>query len=158
MDKQELRKHWRHTIENDGGYCPICERWGKINARSINRTMARSLLWLCHAKKDEDGWVHVPKKGPSYVTTTNQLPSLRWWNLIERKPSDDPSKKHSGYWRPTELAYKFIKGDVKVPKKVYVYNTQVEMISPNEVYFHECFKDDFDYREVMNSFLPKGKK
>jgi hypothetical protein len=158
MNKEELRQNWRVAIEHSGGHCPVCDRWGKINVRSINRTMARSLIWLCNTKKDEGGWVEVPRKGPSYVTTTNQLPSLRWWGLIERKPNDDPAKKHSGIWRPTKLGFDFMNGKVKVAKKVYVYNKEVEMISQDKVDIYDCFKDVFDYREIMNNFVPKGKK
>jgi hypothetical protein len=47
MDKQELRDQWRHTIDDEGGHCPVCDRWGRVYARGINNTMASALIWLC---------------------------------------------------------------------------------------------------------------
>ena len=41
---EQLRAAWRSTIEEDGGHCPCCDRWGKIYSRTLNKTMAKSLV------------------------------------------------------------------------------------------------------------------
>lgn len=149
---QAHRDAWRHTIEGDGGYCPVCTRWGKIYGRSLNQTMARSLVWLVAAPLDDNGWVDVPLKAPRWLVRSNQLPTLKWWGLVERCPADKDSKiKHSGLWRPTALGYDFVHAGARVPKKVFTYNDRVEGHSTETVALHQCFKTNFDYQEVMNS-------
>ena len=46
IDLQQQRDAWRHTIEGEGGHCPVCARWGRIYGRGLNETMARALIWL----------------------------------------------------------------------------------------------------------------
>lgn len=154
MSKEELRQQWRHAIENDGAHCPVCDRWGRIYARGINKTMARSLMWLCQAIKDKDGWVDVPSNAPRWLVRSNQLATLRWWSLVERRGNDDPKNKHSGMWRATKLGVDFVHGLKKIPEKVYTYNGEVETVSQNLVHISECFQDYFNYEQIMNEYFP----
>jgi len=156
MIEEKIR--WREIIEHEGGYCPVCNRWGKIYARSINSTMAYSLIWLCGAKRNDEGWVDVPNSGHTRVLRSNQLPTLPWWGLVERRASSDIKVKHSGLWRPTELGVKFAQGKVKVPKKVYTYNGEVEASSDELTGIYECFETFFDYHAVMNTYFPQNQE
>lgn len=148
---QNLRGMWRTTIEGDGGRCPCCDRWGKIYPRSINENMARSLIWLCHAPvHEEGGFVDVPSQAPRWLIRSNQLPTLRWWQLVERDESKDPDRKHSGHWRVTDLGRDFANGKVSIPKKVYTYNGEREGYGSESIHIHDCFDSHFSYQEVMN--------
>ena len=151
---KELKEHWRIAIEGEGAHCPVCSRWGKIYARSINKTMAYSLIWLCGATSDEHGWVDVPNSNNMRVIRSNQLPTLRWWGLVERRPSNDESKKHSGFWRVTEKGRDFAYGRIAVPQKVFTYDAEVVTHSDQYTRIWECFKTKFDYQEVMNQTFP----
>jgi hypothetical protein len=153
MDLQSLKEDWEHTIHHEGGTCPVCDRWGKVYGRTINMTMARSLIWLCReASKNISEWVDVPNTAPRSVIRTNQLPTLAWWGLVERCPKNDANKtKYSGLWRPTEKGWKFYRGQINVPHKVFTYNNEVEGFSDNLVFINECFETMFDYQEVMSS-------
>jgi hypothetical protein len=154
----KLKDEWRNTIENEGGHCPVCDRWGKIYSRSINKSMAKSLIWLCNAKSDDLGWVDVPNTGPQWVVRTNQLPTLRWWGLVERKPNDDDDKrKYSGFWKVTQHGMDFVYKNTRVPKKVFTYSGEVEAQSVETVSIEECFKELFDYQDVMNTYFKKDK-
>lgn len=154
-DLNQHREAWRHTIEGDGGHCPVCARWGRIYGRGINETMARSLIWLVSAPLD-NGWVDIPMKAPRWLVRSNQLPTLKWWGLVERCANDKNSKvKHIGLWRPTALGYDFVNAGARVPKKVFTYNDKVEAHSTETVAIHQCFKQQFDYQEVMNTYFPK---
>ena len=154
-DLQQHREAWRHTIEGDGGHCPVCARWGRIYGRAINETMARSIIWLASAPMD-NGWVNIPATAPRWLVRSNQLPTLKWWGLVERCPNEKDSKvKHSGLWRPTALGYDFVNTGARVPKKVFTYNDQVEAHSTETVAIYQCFKQQFDYQEVMNTHFPK---
>lgn len=142
---EQARARWADTIHQGGGRCPVCDRWGSIYRRGINRTMARSLLWLNAQQGDAEGWVNVPATGPKDVLRTNQLATLRWWGLIERKDNSDPKKRCSGLWRVTELGRQFSAATVRVPKFVYTYDAVVRMTSTETVAIADCFLDNFDY-------------
>jgi len=150
-----LREEWRKSIEGDGAHCPTCDRWGRIYGRSINRTMANSLMWLSLAPTDNEDWVDIPSIAPRWLVRSNQLPTLKWWGLVERRPNGKDSKnKHSGMWRITQLGIDFVYGKVSIPKKVFTYNDVVQSVSPENVFIKDCFKDYFDYRDLMNSYYP----
>lgn len=144
----DIRQAWRDTIHGDGGHCPCCDRWGKIYARTLNKTMAKSLVWL--ANKSSDGrWIDVPNEAPRWLVRSNQLPTLRWWNLVERMNNeDDETKKHSGYWRVTSRGFQFAANQIKVPKKVFTYNAEPVSYGDELVSIKQCV-DKFDYREAM---------
>ena len=120
MDKSELRKAWRHAIEHDGGHCPVCDRWGKVYPRSINKSMAKSLIWLCSSDSDADNWVNVPVTGPQWVVRTNQLPTLRWWDLVERRANTEDEKKKR------EQSIKNSKDPVKKEQKILEEREKVD--------------------------------
>lgn len=150
-DLATLKSSWRETIEHDGGHCPVCDRWGRIYGRNINETMARSLLWLVNAERDSDGWVDVPKTAPRWLVRSNQLPTLKWWGLVERRGNTEESpNKFSGMWRPTELGCKFAAGQAQVPRKVFTYNNNVEGFGEEKIFIRECMGEIFDYQEVMS--------
>lgn len=151
-----IRNMWRDTIEGDGGKCPCCNRWGKIYARNINETMCRSLIWLAYARANARGWVDVPETAPRWLVRSNQLATLRWWNLVERLPSEDPDAKHSGLWRVTDLGRDFVAGKVQVPKTAYTYNGEVEYMSSGTISVSDCFGKRFSYAEVMAAQAPVG--
>ena len=145
LDK--LRFAWRVDIDGDGGHCPCCDRWGKIYPRSLNETMARSLLWLVNQSANDD-WIDVPQRAPRWLVRSNQLPTLRWWGLVERLDTEDKTKKHSGFWRATESGVLFAQNRLQVPKKVYTYNAEVEGFSQELVTIKDCI-ENFDYSAVM---------
>lgn len=143
----QLRGAWRTTIEEDGGHCPCCDRWGKIYSRTLNKTMAKSLVWLTkHSLNGE--WVDVPMRAPRWLVRSNQLPTLRWWGLVERHGNDDPTQKHSGLWRATPKGVEFVRARIVVPKKVYTYNAEPLEFGDEMVGIKDCI-DKFSYAEVM---------
>jgi hypothetical protein len=151
----KLRAIWRSVIESGGGHCAVCDRWGKVYGRPINRTMARSLIWLCHAEADKDGWVDVPKVAPRWVVQSNQLPTMRWWELVERRGNEGKTKtKHSGLWRPTPQGLDFVHMGTRVPKQVFTYNDTVQGYGLEMVTIVDCFEDNFDYSATMSTLVP----
>ena len=151
-DLHTLRLAWKETIEHDGGHCPVCDRWGKIYGRAINVTMAQSLLWLARAMPEGSDWVDVPNSAPRWLVRSNQLPTLKWWGLVERRANtEDSPNKYSGMWRVTSLGLQFASGQTSVPKKVFTYNNVVEGFSQEHVYIKDCGADVFDYQDVMQT-------
>lgn len=146
----EARREWKMMICGDGGPCPCCDRFGKIYARTINRTMAKSLVWLHNQTRGSDRYVDVPQTAPKWITASNQLPTLRWWGLVERPPHDQPDiKKHSGMWRLTTAGRFFVTGLTRIPRKVWTLNGEPVDYSTEETDITDCFSSGFDYAEVM---------
>ncbi len=153
---KQAKADWREVIHGDGGNCPVCERWGKVYARNLNKTMAISLQWLYTAQKeagDPRTWIDVPNTAPKHVLRTNQLATLRWWGLIERKPEDleDKTQKHTGFWRITLKGMDFVEGKVLVPKTVETYNAEVVGYGKELINFRTALGIKFDYSQALNS-------
>ena len=144
---------WHDVINGDGGHCPTCGRWGKVYSRTINMTMARSLIWLCRqSAADPQAWIDVPNTAPRSVIRTNQLPTLAWWKLVERCPKNDVNKtKYSGLWRPTQRGWDFYRGRISVPRVVFTYNNAIQKYGDDEILIHQCFDTMFDYQTVMQT-------
>ena len=145
----QLKANWRATIENDGGHCPCCGKWGKISPQGMSETRALALLWLARAPKNADGWVDVPNVGPRWVLRGKSHTTLQHWGLVEPGSHQDTAKKADGLWRITDKGQQFIAGTITVPKKAYIYNNAVEGWSDECVSFRDCFGRKFDYAEVM---------
>jgi hypothetical protein len=160
IGRGDLREEWHKAISGKGGHCPVCDRWGKIYTRTLNKTMAKSLIWLCQEQnRTQLTWVDVPNTAPRFVIRSNQLPILATWGLVERCPKSnvDPkqfkanSAKFSGLWRPTGKGWNFYYGSIKVPKKAFTYNNVVLKYGEEETSLKDCFETLFDYNEVMAS-------
>ena len=147
-----LREEWRLKIEGDGGYCPCCDRWGKIYRRSINASMARSLLWLVQQPDRGDGWVHVPSVAPAWLLRSNQLATLHLWGLVMSFDPTESKLAASGLWRPTDLGLRFAQKMATAPKYAYVYNNQVEEFEGPQVTVEDCLGDKFDYHTLLANF------
>ena len=149
IELASFKSEWDDTIKGYGGHCPVCDRWGKIYPRGINFTMARSLIWI--ASKGTK-WVDVPNTAPTWVIRSNQLPTLRWGDMVERNDSDKKEEsKHAGMWRVTVYGRLFAKNEISAPDKVFTYNNEVVGRSDVMIKIDQCFKA-FDYREIFNSF------
>lgn len=157
-DGDEIQKSWHEVISGKGGHCPTCHRWGKIYSRILNKTMAKSLIWLCQEKsRTQKDWVDVPNTAPRFVIRSNQLPILATWKLVERCPKSgvDPKQfktnraKFSGLWRPTQKGWDFYYDKIKVKQRAFTYNNVVLKYGNNEVSLTDCFETLFDYNEVM---------
>lgn len=148
---------WRHMRENDGGYCPCCDRWGKDYRRGINHTMAASIVWLSYMTEPGGDFIDVPKRAPRYVLASNQLSTMQWWGLCERRAVEEgDDRKHSGMWRVTELGARWAANRTTVPKYVWTYNKTVLRTEGPEVRVNECV-ENFSYDEVMSTrYVPRG--
>lgn len=148
IDRQ--RNNWRITISGEGGYCPCCERWGKISPQHMNEPRALALLWLSQARIDDNGWVDVPRYAPKWLLRAKNYTLLRHWGLIETAVNTDPKIKGSGKWRVTSKGWKFLSGNLAVPSKVFLYNNQAQGWSEEQVLFKDCFGRKFSYEEAMS--------
>lgn len=148
---EEARAEIQSSLD-DGIVCPCCDKYVRRYRRKFNASMSRALIWLYRAALDSDsGWVDVPKMAPRWLVRTNQLPSVRWWGLIERHPNTDGATKHSGLWRVTEAGRSFVQSELKLKSTVVTYNGSPVGFEGNEIYIRESLGTKFDYSELMGS-------
>lgn len=149
LDRQ--REDWRKTIEGDGGYCPCCDKWGKISPQGFTEVMALGLLWFAKQPIDETGWINVPKTAPRWMLQGKTFTTMQHWELIEKCPyRNDETKKSDGLWKITQKGLWFVSGTLLIPKKVYIYRNFVEAWSDEMIDFKDCFGKRFDYEQVMS--------
>jgi hypothetical protein len=149
---KDVREHWRRVIEADGGYCPCCDRWGKIYRRPLNASMARALVWLVNAQHRGDGWVHVPSSAPMWLLRTQQLPALWMWNLVVGYREKKSKLTTSGLWQPTRLGMLFASDQASVKRYVYVYNNEVLETDGEEISIRDALGDKYNYDEIMANY------
>ena len=95
----DARKWLRYRAMQKGSQCPCCGGFTRFYERRINKTMARCLGWLAHISGPDLDWVEVPKKAPRWLLRSNQLATLRHWNLVEKQESVESKGKASGICR-----------------------------------------------------------
>jgi hypothetical protein len=110
--------------------------------------MCKAVVWL-NKQQLKNGWVDIPQRAPKWLLRTNQLATMRWWDLIERKPSEDPAKKHSGLWRVTEQGDRFALGLMRKRRSVLTYDGHVVDRTGPLLRISDVI-EDFDYSQVMS--------
>ena len=148
---KEMRDNWSVVIAKDGGYCPCCQRWGKIYRRNLNASMARQLMWLVQAPDRGDGWVHVPSSAPTWMLRTHQLPTLHLWGLVEGADSGTKLAS-SGLWKPTPEGVLFAQNKITVKKYVYVYNNTVMDSEGEDISVVDALGDKYNYQEITANY------
>jgi hypothetical protein len=78
---------YRDVLENGGGNCPCCQRWGKINGYQITSTQVRGMIWMFQ-NFFEDEWVDLGK-APKWVLRSKSMATLHHWGLLETKKNTD---------------------------------------------------------------------
>ena len=141
---QKLRK------QQDGTCCPVCDKFGKEYKRKLNRTMARSLIWLVKEYERTGAWVKIAKTAPKFVLASNQIVTLRAWDLIIVKDNDDPTKSSSNLLKPTEDGIDFVYGRVEVPSHHFEYRGEVLGHTEEYITIYEAI-GDFNYAALMSS-------
>jgi len=135
---------------DDGITCPCCDKYARRYRRKFNASMARSLIWLVRqSEASKDGWVDVPATAPRWLVRTNQLPTVRWWGMIERADPTEDNTKHSGRWRPTDLGKRFAYQRTTAQEAAVTYNGEVIGFEGGQMTIDDALGTRFSYFELM---------
>ena len=154
-----IRKEWQDTIEDKGGHCPICNRWGKVNPINMRGVMVKTMHRL--STKPYGEWVDVPNTAPRFVTRSYAFATLKHWNMVEQNHPPPLTKEEreggvtretrtSGLWRLTQVGRDFIYGRSTAPKVVFVYNDHKVGESDHSVTARDCANEKFNYDAMMD--------
>jgi hypothetical protein len=141
---QKLRHEWKHTIEGEGGDCPVCDKFGKVYRIKLNQSLALSIKWISD-HGGESGWVDVQKQGPRWMLRSKTYALLSHWGMIE------PLAPRSGVWRVTPTGKAFLAGNIKAPVAVYIYDNSVWAVDNENTTYRGCFGVKFDFNELMSA-------
>ena len=150
---KEIREYIKGNVD-DGIRCPCCGKYVRRYKRRFNSTMAKSLIWLVQQSKNNQ-WIDVPNFGPDWLIRSNQLPTTRWWGLIERPREDEDQKvlekdlKHSGSWRPTKKGIAFAYNRISIPNTAVTYDGTVEALTGKDIKIEDTVGVNFSYSEIM---------
>lgn len=152
-DAQASLKKQFHAELDDGVVCPTCNRFAKRYKRRLGAQQVVWLMWLVRAFERTGEWVCVQDTAPwarhPGGIVGGDYGKLVHWGLITPRLNDDPTKKSSGYWKPTQQGIDFVLRRVKVPSHVYLYNNCVNGWGDGLLTIDECLGVKFDYAELM---------
>jgi hypothetical protein len=154
---EELRHKWRVTIGGDGGKCPCCDRWGKINNYNLNETMVVTLKWMTRVRPDYEDYIDMGAKAPRWAVRGKNYATMKFWGFVEpaptimKKPDNGIVTKSNGLWRVTNIGHLFVNGGVYVPSKAFVYDDTLMGWGDKMVTFRDCIGKKFNYDEIMST-------
>ena len=140
---QSLKEEWKKEIEGKGGFCPCCEKFGKVYKIKMSQHLALCLRWI-FVHGATDGWVDVQNSAPRWMMKSKTYPLLEHWGLVAAKA------QRSGIWKATERGIEFVLGHRTVPSAVHIYDNRIWGFEESEVLFKQCFGKHFDFEEMMN--------
>lgn len=145
-----------YVVENRGKgvKCPCCGRFVKLYKRPLGSTIARWLIALVRRFERERRWYSVHEPWSLLINGgTGDVAKLRFWELVLSKSNDDPQKKSSGLWIPTDRGVDFVHGRRRMPRHCYVDRGNLEGFSRELITIQDALGKGFDYRELMEEVV-----
>jgi hypothetical protein len=133
----------------EGMDCPCCDRYAQIYSRPINKTQARGLIWLFRMQPDDKSFINLQRLAPRWLVSSNQMSTLKYWNLVEQQINNDKKKRNSGCWRLTDKGRDFVTRAITVPKVMMIYNDTVVGRSEDKINIDSALGKRFSYEELM---------
>lgn len=131
----------------EGTHCPCCCEFVKVYHRAFTADMARFMIWLVKLHTITQDWVDVrkcPLRGGDYAKTAH-------WELAELKENEnDPSKKTSGLWKPTQRGIDFVYKRIRIASHVDIYLKKVLGFDSSQILISDALGNKFDYEELMS--------
>lgn len=169
-----LERHAREGID-----CPLCDTLYKTYKRSLNASIAASLVWLrAYSRKltgsdTEFPFVEPQRVGPRHVVASREYPKARWWGMIEQRAQDKQlaealessavssgeSAQIAGFWRLTQRGADFVDGRLMVDSHALVLKNNAMILTPEiraeegitQISVREALGKKFNFEELMNA-------
>lgn len=144
---------WLQSRLSKGEECPCCRRLARVYRRRLDSGNARALLLLVGLHARGESWIAVHVIVQKLGTSGIDLSKAARWGLIEAKPSkSDPTKRASGWWRPTQAGIAFALGHTTVAKWAEVYDGKTLRLDHSQrVHIREALGKRFNYSELLET-------
>ena len=143
----EEAKQWLRARFEDGASCPCCHQTVKLYPRKLNSNMAVFLVSLVRLWKRE----RRPIKYSECRYHGRDYSYLHLWSLAQTSRSEDPAKRTSGFWEPTQKGIDFVEQRLTVPSHAYCYNGKLVRMGETPTNIIEALGEDFNYAELMQA-------
>jgi len=135
---------------DDGVTCPCCDQYAKIYRRPLNANMSMFLCSLVKISRDRVAGGYPPWVSWRRIDHTSRDYSYaRHWGLMVERPPDSTRARSSGFWKPTDKGIQFVMNQIRVPKRVHLYNNEVIGWDEETTCIVEAMGKNFDYAELM---------
>jgi hypothetical protein len=140
-----------------GTDCPLCKQDVKMYWKKIDSNMAKYLivLYKLTAQKTNREYFHTETDLKVTQKVGGSFAKLRWWGLIEQKEKDTDytTARTSGLWKITDKGKQYVRGEIKLPLYVKLYNKKMYGTDGKDVDIRHSLNAKFNYTELMNSPL-----
>ena len=143
--------HLRERSNEPISRCSHCGANSKVYAYKLG-SYARVLIWMVYNSEDGE-YVHIPTSGA--INGGGDYAKLRYWELIEKSPTDPGSKKRStGLWRLTKLGRSFALNETTVNSICYYGHPPGEILGfePDHISIVDALGKHFDYEDLMSGY------
>jgi len=147
---EEAKKFIRRGFRK-GCHCPACGQYVKEYKRPLNSGMARILIEMYRLGDSEYHHVkdHLRKNS---IKNGHDWTLLRFWGLIDPmiKEEEDKGATKLGLWRITDQGKAFVRGEIRISRRIRMYNKKMLGFEPNEMTtIQEALGDHFSYEQLM---------
>jgi hypothetical protein len=143
----EEAKQWLRERFENGASCPCCHQTVKLYPRKLNSNMAVFLVSLVRLWKREQR----PIKYKECRYHGRDYSYLHLWDLARTARSDDPTKRTTGFWEPTQKGIDFAEQRLTVPSHAYCYNGKLVRMGDQQITIIDSLGEDFNYAELMQA-------
>lgn len=139
-----------------GAICPVCDQHARVYRRHVS---AGPCMWMLDMARyfdehPDEEWVKTGDGGQIPAPRGGDYAKMRFWNFVEQKEDlrEDGSAR-VGWWRLLPHGRAFLRGEVAVPKTVFVYNNAAIDPPPGftasrEVRIGDVIRERFDFGKV----------
>lgn len=133
----------------EGTECPCCCQGARKYRWTLYSTAARALIQLYKIGGTTEP-VHNSQLEATGHKGKGDVSRLSCWRLVT--PVDNPTNDdRRNWWQVTELGGQFVRGEVTVPKQLWIYHRDVyEVIPEPQVTIHDVLETPFDLDELLN--------
>jgi hypothetical protein len=148
----EEAKQWLRERVDKGAKCPCCTQMAKVYRRHMTSTTGRTMIAMYRYHGTD--WVNIPDLMKLYLRDVahqgGYATLAQHWGLIieERTARDDGGRP--GWWHLTSDGVMFVKAQLKVPRKVTLYDNRLLGIDDSQmVSIHDVLGEHFNLAELM---------
>lgn len=146
----------------EGASCPCCDRYAqKYRKQPTSTSMACLIIFDRFVGGDISNFRHISelnRHNPLFGGLDGAWALLSKWGFIQEKPRVDkyigPGGKTSGFWRLTAKGRQFVNREIKAPRYVLVFNSEILGWSREQWSADDFLKHKFSYAELMASGAP----
>jgi hypothetical protein len=131
--------------------CPVCGRHAQIYRRKFHSSMALQLIRMYQLGGGKE-YIHASKLIVAGVSGSGDFSKAKYWDLIFPKPTtDNEESKSNGFWILSDKGEQFVRGEIRIPREVLVFDDKVEGISTETISITEALGTKFNYQELMET-------